>query len=269
MGHIFYQLARWLGLLSPAEYHYPAIDVQLPGDRHLHLVGSIHMGTIDMQPLPELLIKRLAQADALIVEADISGAEAPFGDAEDLPPLAERLTAQQYQQVESLCDELGTPVYSIDAMPCWHVALMLQAGQAQRLGLRGEYGIDYQLLQAASQQQKKVIELEGAQEQLALLKQLPEDGRALLDDTLTHWHTNARLLQTMISWWLESQPSQPIEQLPNTFSNELYDVLMHQRNQRWKQQLNALPAGNYVVAVGALHLYGEGNLPDLLQEGKR
>jgi len=73
----------------------------------------------------------------------------------------------------------------------------------------------------------------------------------------------------MISWWLESQPSQPIEQLPNTFSNELYDVLMHQRNQRWKQQLNALPAGNYVVAVGALHLYGEGNLPDLLQEGKR
>src|SRR5471030_1518770 len=248
MGHIFYQLARWLGLLSPAEYHYPAIDVQLPGDRHLHLVGSIHMGTIDMQPLPELLIKRLTQADALIVEADISGAEAPFGDAEDLPPLAERLTAQQYQQVESLCDELGTPVYSIDAMPCWHVALMLQA---------------------ASQQQKKVIELEGAQEQLALLKQLPEDGRALLDDTLTHWHTNARLLQTMISWWLESQPSQPIEQLPNTFSNELYDVLMHQRNQRWKQQLNALPAGNYVVAVGALHLYGEGNLPDLLQEGKR
>ncbi|MDK7221569.1 hypothetical protein QP496_30790, partial [Klebsiella pneumoniae] len=25
-----------------------------------------------------------------------------------------------------------------------------------------------------------------------------------------------------------------------------------------------LPPGRYVVAVGALHLYGEGNLPDML-----
>ncbi|MGP2726656.1 TraB/GumN family protein, partial [Serratia marcescens] len=30
-------------------------------------------------------------------------------------------------------------------------------------------------------------------------------------------------------------------------------------------QLEALPAGDYVVAVGALHLYGEDNLPAMLQ----
>jgi uncharacterized protein YbaP (TraB family) len=27
-----------------------------------------------------------------------------------------------------------------------------------------------------------------------------------------------------------------------------------------------LPPGRYVVAVGALHLYGEGNLPDMLNK---
>src|SRR5471032_360964 len=149
MGHIFNHIARWLGLLSPAEYHYPAMDIQLSGDRHLHLVGSIHMGTMDMQPLPDILLTRLSQADALIVEADISGADSPFGQTDDLSPLSERLTEQQFQQFESLCDELGTSVYSMSRLPCWQVALMLQAGQAQRLGLRGEYGIDYQLLQAA------------------------------------------------------------------------------------------------------------------------
>jgi len=268
MGHIFYQLARWLGLLSPAEYHYPAIDIQLSGDRHLHLVGSIHMGTMDMQPLPDILLKRLSQADALIVEADISSTDSPFGQTDDFSPLAERLTEQQYQQIESLCDELGTPLYSMNRLPCWQVALMLQATQAQRLGLRGNYGIDYQLLQNAKQQSMPVIELEGPQEQFALLQQLPDNGLGLLEDTLTHWHTNARLLQTMISWWLDTKPVTALDQLPNTFSSELYDVLMNQRNLRWKQQLSDLPPGNYVVAVGALHLYGEGNLPDLLADKK-
>ncbi len=256
--------ARWAGLLSPTHYSYPAIDVVLAGGRYLHLVGSIHMGTQNMAPLPRQLIRKVSQADALIVEADISTSESPFGDPEDLAPLNQRVDQQQYQQIGQLCDELGTPLWSLSSLPCWQVALMLQATQAQRLGLRGEYGIDFQLLNWAKTNDKKVIELEGAEQQLELLKQLPEGGRGLLDDTLTHWHTNARLLQTMISWWLESRPSVGIDSLPSTFGNALYDVLMHQRNQRWKQQLESLPAGNYVVAVGALHLYGEGNLPNLL-----
>jgi uncharacterized protein YbaP (TraB family) len=53
--------------------------------------------------------------------------------------------------------------------------------------------------------------------------------------------------------------------LPSTFSESLYDVLMNARNQAWRETLHALPAGRYVVAVGALHLYGEGNLPSLLK----
>jgi uncharacterized protein YbaP (TraB family) len=231
------RLARWTGLLSPTQYPYPAIDITLPGGRNFHLVGSIHMGTQDMSPLPKQLIRKVAQADE-----------------------------QQYQHIERLCDELGVPMYSLIALPCWQIALMLQATQAQRLGLRGEYGIDFQLLTYAKTHAKRVIELEGAEQQLELLHQLPEGGRSLLDDTLTHWHTNARLLQTMISWWLDSRPSVGIEQLPATFGNVLYDVLMHQRNQRWKRLLENMPAGNYVVAVGALHLYGEGNLPNLLNQ---
>lgn len=142
---------------------------------------------------------------------------------------------------------------------------MMQARQAQRLGLRAEYGVDYQLLQAARAQHKKVIELEGAQQQLAMLEQLPEGGMALLRDTLEHWHTNARLLQTMVSWWLDAKPRGALETLPATFSAGLYDVLMHRRNRDWRQKLERLPAGNYVVAVGALHLYGEDNLPAMLQ----
>ena len=106
-----------------------------------------------------------------------------------------------------------------------------------------------------------MIELEGAENQIAMLLQLPDKGLALLDDTLTHWHTNARLLQQMMSWWLNAPPQNNEITLPNTFSQSLYDVLMHQRNLAWRDKLRAMPPGRYVVAVGALHLYGEGNLP--------
>ncbi|MGK4627277.1 TraB/GumN family protein, partial [Raoultella ornithinolytica] len=122
-----------------------------------------------------------------------------------------------------------------------------------------------QLLNVARARSLPIIELEGTDSQIALLRQLPDDGLMLLDDTLTHWHTNARLLQTMIGWWLVAPPEDGKLALPSTFSESLYDVLMNARNKAWRQTLHALPAGHYVVAVGALHLYGEGNLPSLLK----
>ena len=211
-----------------SSYSWPAMDIVLPGERYLHLVGSIHMGTRDMAPPPAKLLKKIRQADALIVEADISGNETPFSNLPTYPPLAERLSDAQLSELEARAGELGLSVGLFDSQPLWQVAMVLQATQ------------------------------------IALLRDLPDGGMALLEDTLTHWRTNARLLQVMIGWWLEQPPSRGAVSLPTTFSQSLYDVLMHQRNLAWRETLLALPPGRYVVAVGALHLYGEGNLPDML-----
>jgi uncharacterized protein len=265
MGKLLRRIAKSLGIITPTNYTYPALDITLPGERHLHLVGSIHMGTEGM--FPHQLLNKLNQADALIVEADITANTSPFGQNTLTEPLIDRLPERLYQQLLQRCEELNTDPHSMAFLPAWQVALMLQAGQAQRLGLRGEYGIDYQLLQAAAAQKKNIIELEGAQMQIDLLEALPDNGMPLLLDTLTHWHTNARLLQTMMSWWLEHHSVNSLATLAPTFSQDLYDVLMIQRNKRWQQQLEKLPSGHYVVVVGALHLYGEGNLPELLQSG--
>ncbi|WP_455863961.1 TraB/GumN family protein [Pantoea agglomerans] len=265
MGKLLRKAASLWRLLSPVRYAYPAQDVTTDHSQ-LHLVGSIHMGTQNMMPLPAALQAQLERADALIVEADITGSASPFSESETCPPLAERLTSEELTRLHRLCEEVAIGPEAIDTLPAWQVALMLQAQQAQRLGLRADYGIDFQLLKAARALQKPVIELEGPETQLALLRALPDNGLTLLQDTLIHWHTNARLLQTMISWWLESPPGQKQTALPSTFNSALNDVLMLQRNQRWVQTLRDLPQGRYVVAVGALHLYGEGNLPDLLKK---
>ena len=170
-------------------------------------VGSIHMGTQDMSPLPSGLLSLLKQADALVVEADISGHESPFAGLEsDLT--ADRLDEAQLAELTRVADETGVSLSMLDTLPLWQIAMILQATQAQRLGLRGDYGIDYQLLNAARARRLPIIELEGTDSQIALLRQLPDDGLILLDDTLTHWHTNARLLQTMIGWWLDAPPAE-------------------------------------------------------------
>lgn len=266
MGKLRHALRQLSRRFWPVTYRYPALDLSL-GERHLHLVGSIHMGTHNMMPLPEALLAQLKRADALIVEADITSGGSPFSDSDICSPLAQRLSQERYQQIERLCTELSIDLPRIDTLPAWQVALMLQAQQAQRLGLRADCGIDYQLLLAAKAQQKRIVELEGPETQLTLLKSLPDDGMPLLEDTLEHWHVNARLLQTMVSWWLEAPPGNGGRlTLPGTFSSSLSDVLMHQRNQNWCRQLHALPPGRYVMAVGALHLYGEGNLPELLRK---
>lgn len=259
------QLATWLGFVSPAAYAYPAIDISLAQGGRLHLVGSIHMGSEAMSPLPEVLLQQLKQSTALVVEADISDMGSPLQEEFEPLPLAERLDPERYQQFQQHCDALALNVSRFDHLPAWHAALTLQAMQAQSLGLRPQYGIDYQLLQAAKAENISVIELEGQQEQLSLLRQLPLGGVALLEDTLDHWHVNARLLQVMIGWWLEGPPEKSAGAIPATFSHALSEILMRQRNSRWRDQLQALSAGHYVVAVGALHLYGDNSLPSLLQ----
>ncbi|MCL2893328.1 TraB/GumN family protein [Brenneria tiliae] len=266
MGQLLRRIATFLGFISPLTYAYPAVDIQLADQRQLHLVGSIHMGSMDMAPLPDELLKQLKGATALIVEADIAASASPFAHTESEPPLAERLAAEDYAQLRQICQTLSFSENLIDRLPAWQAALMLQARQAQVLGLRPDYGIDYQLINAAKAQGLNVIELEGQQTQVDLLQQLPQGGLPLLEDTIRHWHINARLLQTMVGWWLDSKPGKLTPKIPATFSNEMTDLLMNQRNRRWQRQLQALPPGNYVVAVGALHLYGDNNLPELLQE---
>ena len=245
---LLYRVKTLWAALRGNHYTWPAIDITLPGNRHFHLIGSIHMGSHDMAPLPTRLLKKLKNADALIVEA-----------------VEERISEEQLHNLQHISQEMGISPSLFSTQPLWQIAMVLQATQAQKLGLRAEYGIDYQLLQAAKQQHKPVIELEGAENQIAMLLQLPDKGLALLDDTLTHWHTNARLLQQMMSWWLNAPPQNNDITLPNTFSQSLYDVLMHQRNLAWRDKLRAMPPGRYVVAVGALHLDGEGNLPQMLR----
>lgn len=64
MRKIIRRQASLLGDLTPATFSWPGMDVSLASGRQFHLVGSIHMGTSAMVPLPTRLLERLKQAQA-------------------------------------------------------------------------------------------------------------------------------------------------------------------------------------------------------------
>ncbi|MBE8596367.1 TraB/GumN family protein [Xenorhabdus sp. BG5] len=265
MGKLMSYFSKILGLNSQRHYPYPAFDIDLNNNKQLHIVGSIHMGTKNMCPLSEVLLEQLEQADALIVEADITQANSPFKETfPEQIELSQRLSPEHFACLQHYCREIQHPVTLLDPLPSWQVALILQAAQAQYLGLQPQYGIDCQLLNSAQALNKPIIELEGTDAQVSLLTNLPNGGISLLEDTITHWHTNARALQTMISWWMNYKPEKQNQVIPMTFCEEIYQTLMAERNRQWSEQLHSLPAGKYLVTVGALHLHGENNLRQML-----
>lgn len=261
------KLSILLGLSPSLAFAYPAYNFVTQNGSQLHLVGSIHMGTPEMSPFSPALLKQLKKADALIVEVDISK-PISFDTPDDFPPLAQRLTSDEYQQLNKRLDELGLDIITMDTKPGWHAALTLQAIQANLSGLQSRYGIDYQVLQSAHQHAIPVIELEGADKQIDLLQQIPDNGIPLLKDSLNHWVDNDRLLKIMVKWWLSQAPMERNLSLPYGMGGDLYNLMIADRNRVWAKQLQALPKGNYVVVVGALHLFGEHNLLELLKESQ-
>lgn len=59
---LLYRVKTLWAALRGNHYTWPAIDISLPGNRHFHLIGSIHMGSHDMAPLPTRLLKKLKNA---------------------------------------------------------------------------------------------------------------------------------------------------------------------------------------------------------------
>lgn len=265
MTGIFQKLKKWIKINQTTHYPYPAVDITLPNKISLHLVGSIHMGVPTMSPLSNVLINEIKNADAIIVEADISTDVQPFDQASLFrESLETRLNSALFSQITHHCEDLSLPLYQLENKPLWQIALILQSTQAMQLGLQPQYGIDYQVIQYANEYKRNIIELEGIGDQVALLLNFPQDGQQLLEDTLKNWHDNARTLQIMINWWLNYNNREKQPPLPNTFSKAVFDILMESRNQKWASLLSKLPAGRYVVTVGALHLFGEENLIDIL-----
>lgn len=235
------------------------------------IIGTIHVGDQTMFPLPNPLMEFLKHSDGLVVEADLSN-QATFNLPASTLATKQVLNSEQQQTLTRITTQLGIDRDTLLQSPPWAVALQLQISQVQQLGYNSELGVDRHLISQAQQWHRPLLPLETLQYQVDLLANFKQNGAELLTNTLDNWDEANQTLPCLFeSWRVGDQSTFAAIAQDNEVSDEINDKLKLQRNKLWTNQLTDghwLPnsGGNYVIAVGALHLLGKHNLLELLAE---
>ena len=179
------------------------------------------------------------------------------------------------QSVDALLAEHGVPPAAASRVAPWLLAIAVSMPDCEQERQKRELPIfDSALTERARRAGTRIAALETADEQLAVLSAIPPDisSRILvgvarktvsLDDglaTLTGLYLNHRSgmpLNPLMSWLLFGPTSSPA----------FVRTVVGNRNQVMRQRARPiLENGNALIAVGALHLAGEGGLVALFRQ---
>ncbi|HEX7081053.1 MAG TPA: TraB/GumN family protein [Gammaproteobacteria bacterium] len=256
----------------------PAWVVRGPAGQELWLLGSVHYLTDEDYPLPPLVDDLYSRAHALVMEIDLDdldpgAAQAAFAAAALLPDgvsLEQRVTPDVYARTQAAARELGLALGPFRRYEPWLVALTLLQRQMAEHGYRPEAGIERYLLERAARDGKDVLGLEQVEAQVQVFDRLsPRDQQAVLEQTLEELDDADASLRELATAWRDGR----LETLAAGLSEEfdafptLYDALVVERNEAWIDDIERLldAGGGHLIVVGALHLVGEHNVPELLR----
>jgi hypothetical protein len=245
-----------------------------------YLLGSIHVGTESLYPLPKAVQTAFTASDALAVEADIVKADlsslsevvAQKGLYRDGRRLNEVAPPGLWQKLERVCERYGLPTGVLAPQKPW-----LAYNTVTMLALRGEgyherHGIDRHLLEQAHQRGMPVIELEGAEAQLGLLAGLPSDvSLELLRQTTEEILAGDIPMAEMLDAWRsgDAEAVQRVVEADLTADLQpVYDTLIVERNRTMTRRIidELRPQRTLFVVVGAAHMPGPSGLVRALRE---
>lgn len=272
MFKLFSLLLLWCS--STYSLAAPALWSATKGEQQLWLFGSVHLADARLATLPEPLLNSLAQSKQLYLEVDpdtiTPALLAPYLTMPANDTWPHRLGEPLANQLEQHIDKLG--LVQLKQLSPWFAAMQLSQINAQRLGFSSGQGVDMQLLRLAQQQNIPVAGLESPTLVFDLMASLPE--RQLEQDfvrhTLAEQDNLAQQLDRLLTTWQSGDEHALLALLHDEQSPELSHFIEQElllaRNQHWLQELKHQAPQQALLVVGALHLYGEHGLLQLLQQ---
>ncbi|EDU8206684.1 TraB/GumN family protein [Salmonella enterica subsp. diarizonae] len=239
------------------------------------MIGSTHLGVTGIPPVPATLIDQVKKANALITEVNTDdGPE--INQQETILPLSKAspdnlarvLTKDELSKLRMICMALNIDCNKLGRMSFWQVGILLDQKQVRLLGFTHKDNIDSLLIHLARQNNKRIISLEDQHTVSSLFKKLsePDTGANFLRDNILYRTSHIQMIRKTMNLWLNNLPEK-VDDIPYAIhSDEIGNLILHDRNKRWSQKLKTLPEGNYVVVVGVAHLIGPDNLITELQK---
>lgn len=181
--------------------------------------------------------------------------------------LQDFFTEEQYEQLTTnLMEYAALPINMMESMKPFAVLSFLSL-KAINCPIPQSY--EAKIVVIAQQQNKTIIGLEAAADQIAILDNLQSDTLA---DMLLIYSSKIDLLKLQYQELLAAYKSQDIKTIYQLIENSPdysidLDHLLHERNKKWVVHLAAImPQQSTFVAVGAGHLAGEQGVIALLRK---
>lgn len=238
-----------------------------------YLFGTIHSADPGILAITTRLERFIVNADVFALESLLQDtdkkklAKLLFYDPRQSITLATKLEKTFYQNVEKILLNYHIPAQTITKMRPWFAAL--------QMGYSTDPGppLDTKLLQFAKNQNIPQLGLEDAFQAIQIFATLPENQQIkILKDATCNYDTSQEILDTVEKMYLQSNLSNLVATAMGyqiegeTLYDELNLSLIDKRNIIF---INALipkvDEKSHFIAVGALHLFGEHGMIEMLK----
>ncbi|MCE0556183.1 TraB/GumN family protein [Motilimonas sp. E26] len=244
----------------------------------LHILGSIHVGSEELYPLPAHIEQAFNNASQLIVEVDMS--RVTKSDLEEVQRLthlpnpqrlADVMPIEQYRTLKAMLKPLGLNRPEVKALQPWFVIISAMHLKLEQIGYLAAMGIDQHFIQSANKVKKPIVQLENMQKQIWNMSQLAQESEEFVEQSMKELAEIDQLAPKLLEAWSQGNLSKLTTLLIANDQPEkdlnAFQTMMLERNQDWFEQLTALPKeSDAFIVVGTLHLTGESNLIELLEQ---
>lgn len=248
----------------------------------VYLLGTIHVGSRSMYPLPPVIEKAYARAQVIALEADPAdpaGMLTAMGTVMYQPPetLENNVPPALFRDVRDALAANGLPFELAQGMKPYMVSMTLTMMEVGRLGLDASLGIDMHLATRARSDGKRIVELESMAMQLAMLDAMPKATQvAMLESTIKGMKSGTlrRDLEAMVDAWrsgdatrLDEAALRDLKTMPGRTGSDLKEALFDRRNRAMTDKIVQMLARQEIVmvGVGAGHLTGGSGIVELLR----
>jgi hypothetical protein len=195
-----------------------------------------------------------------------------------VPPdrLDKHVSAPVYERFRKQLERLGLPEPQMAQMKPFTAASVLALAEWARQGYHPQYGVDLHLITRAKESGKRLVELEGAQAQSALMDSLsPKEGAQAFEGTVAALESGLTREQItgMVNAWQSGDASLLLEvarayndSVPGAKEVEEKFIWSRHDAMAGKIEVFLLKGRERVfVAVGALHMAGPRGLVEMLK----